>query len=135
VVDHRSDRPLYQQVADDLRAQIAAGLLEPGHSLPTADGLGRSYGVGVDAARDALSLLRDEGLVETRRGHPARVRGQVDLITVSAQRGSRVRGRMPTPAEVAEYDMPRGVPMLVVVDPAGRVGPAYPAHLYEVTVR
>ena len=62
------DRPAYLVVADELREQISSGRYAPGARLPTMEELRRAYGVSEIVIRHAVSLLRHEGLVETRRG-------------------------------------------------------------------
>lgn len=62
------ERPAYLLVADELRQQIQSGDYPPGARLPTMEELRRSYGVSEIVIRHAVSLLRQEGLVETRRG-------------------------------------------------------------------
>ena len=62
------ERPAYLVVADELRQQILSGRYAPGARLPTMEELRRAYGVSEIVIRHAGSLLRLEGLVETRRG-------------------------------------------------------------------
>ena len=68
------ERPAYLLVADELRQQIQSGHYPPGARLPTMEELRRSYGVSEIVIRHAVSLLRHEGLVETRRGGGTLVR-------------------------------------------------------------
>lgn len=60
--------PLYQRVAADLRDQIRTGRLKPGDQLPSAARLQEIYGVGSTAIRNAMLLLRTEGLIEGHQG-------------------------------------------------------------------
>lgn len=60
--------PLYQRVAADLRDQIRTGRLKPGDQLPSATQLQQIYGVGSTAIRNAMLLLRAEGLIEGHQG-------------------------------------------------------------------
>ena len=69
-------RPAYLVVADELRQQILAGRYAPGARLPTMEELRRAYGVSEIVIRHAVSLLRLEGLVETRRGGGTVVRAR-----------------------------------------------------------
>jgi GntR family transcriptional regulator len=62
------ERPAYAIVADELRQQINSGTYPPGSRLPTIEELRRAYGVSEIVIRHAVALLRQEGLVETRRG-------------------------------------------------------------------
>jgi GntR family transcriptional regulator len=58
----------YERIADALRRSIRAGDLKPGDRLPSEARLAQEHRRGVPAIRDALRLLRDEGLVEKRDG-------------------------------------------------------------------
>lgn len=64
----RNSRPLYRQVADELRAQIQQRSLAPGSQLPTEATLMERYGVSRNTVRLALGVLRTEGLVITGQG-------------------------------------------------------------------
>ncbi|GGO98626.1 GntR family transcriptional regulator [Wenjunlia tyrosinilytica] len=66
-------RPKYQRIADDLKAAIESGRYGPGDRLPGESALAEQYSVAVLTARQALKILRTEGLVETKRGAGARV--------------------------------------------------------------
>jgi GntR family transcriptional regulator len=58
----------YLDLADALRARIAAGDLGPGGALASEGELGRAYGTSRVTVRRALDVLRREGLVRSRRG-------------------------------------------------------------------
>ena len=64
---------VYTQIADDLRAQIASGVLRPGDDVPTEADLAERWHTSRGPIRNALAALRGEGLIETGRGRPARV--------------------------------------------------------------
>lgn len=64
-VDQLDPTPLYQQLANDLRARIRAGEWKPGELLPSESYLQQEYGLGRSTVRAALKLLRDEGIVVT----------------------------------------------------------------------
>ncbi|MFF5315574.1 MULTISPECIES: GntR family transcriptional regulator [Streptomyces] len=66
-------RPKYQRIADDLKAAIESGQYGPGDRLPGESALAEQYGVATLTARQALKILRTEGLVETKKGAGARV--------------------------------------------------------------
>ncbi|GCE01546.1 GntR family transcriptional regulator [Embleya hyalina] len=71
-----SSRHLYQQIADDIRAQIADGTLVAGDQLPTEAELQERYDTSRHTARTAIAHLVQEGLVISRRprGHFVRER-------------------------------------------------------------
>ena len=60
--------PLYRRIADDLRAQIETGQLEPGAQLPPEEKLGELFMASRNTIRDAIKFLISLGLVETRAG-------------------------------------------------------------------
>ena len=58
----------YQHIAADLRGSIRCGALAPGTTVPTVKELSTRYQVAVGTAHRALTLLRDQGLIEIQRG-------------------------------------------------------------------
>ena len=64
---------LYEQIADDLRRRILSGDLAVGDDVPSEGELAEQWRTSRGPIRNALAALRSEGLVETRRGRPARV--------------------------------------------------------------
>lgn len=59
---------MYQQVADELRARIARGEFRRGQVLPTEVELGAEYATSRLTIRRALAILREEQLLQSRRG-------------------------------------------------------------------
>ena len=57
-----------EQVSQRLMDAILLGVLAPGDRLPSEAELAKRFGVALVTARDGLGVLRNEGLVETRRG-------------------------------------------------------------------
>ncbi len=70
-VDPASDVPLFAQVAASVRADAAAGRLRAGDRLPAAREVAESLGVNVHTVLRAYQDLRDEGLIDLRRGRGA----------------------------------------------------------------
>lgn len=87
-LDDQTSRPLYQQVADELRGQIQRQELMPGGQLPTEAKLMDEYGVSRNTIRLALGVLRDEGLVVTGQGRGSFV---ADVPSGNVQRGTRAQ--------------------------------------------
>ncbi len=78
-----AQRPMYQQIAEDLRAQIESGILAPGAQLPTELELRDRYASSRNTIRDAIKRLTSQGLVETRPGQGTFVTQRVDpFVTV-----------------------------------------------------
>ena len=59
---------LHEQVAAAIRRAIAEGEAAPGERLPPAHDLATVLGVNANTVFRALRTLRDEGLLEFRRG-------------------------------------------------------------------
>ncbi|MFI6483855.1 GntR family transcriptional regulator [Nonomuraea sp. NPDC050663] len=66
--------PIYRRIADQLRARIAAGELRDGDKLPGENALMSEYGIARATARQALSVLINEGLAVPKRGSGVYVR-------------------------------------------------------------
>jgi GntR family transcriptional regulator len=82
-VDKGDPLALHEQVAAQIRRAIADGEAGPGDRLPLARDLAAVLGVNRNTVLRALHLLRDEGLLEFRRGRGITVTGtreQSDLL-------------------------------------------------------
>lgn len=84
-----ADGPAYRQVTDDLREQIRSGALPAGTRLQSLAELSGHYGVSRDVAREAIGILRAEGLIETRQGSGTFVREFARIPRVSPARLAR----------------------------------------------
>lgn len=123
----------YVELAEILRAQITDGTIRPGQRLPSETTLAQTYGVATKTARAALMLLRNEGLAQSVRGYGVVVREPVEPELVHADPGDAVSARNPTPAEREAYDVPEGVPLIVVEHPDG-LQDLYPADRYRIVI-
>src|SRR3984957_735513 len=74
-IDHSSPVPLHEQVAAAVRRAIAEGEARSGERLPPARDLAAVLGVNANTVFRALRTLREEGLVEFRRGRGVSVTG------------------------------------------------------------
>jgi len=74
-VDRDSSLDLYEQVAAEIRRAISDGEAKPGERLPPAKDLAAVLGVNTNTVFRALRQLRDEGLLEFRRGRGITVTG------------------------------------------------------------
>lgn len=74
-VDRGDGALLHDQVAADIRRAIAEGEALPGERLPPARDLAAVLGVNTNTVLRALRLLREEGLLEFRRGRGIHVVG------------------------------------------------------------
>jgi GntR family transcriptional regulator len=74
-VDRSGPVPLHDQVAAQIRRAIADGKAGPGDRLPLAKDLAAVLGVNKNTVLRALHILREEGLLEFRRGRGITVVG------------------------------------------------------------
>jgi GntR family transcriptional regulator len=74
-IDPQSPVPLHEQVAAAIRRAIAEGEAAAGERLPPARDLAAVLGVNANTVLRALRTLRDEGLVEFRRGRGVTITG------------------------------------------------------------
>ena len=74
-LDRRDPTDLYEQAAAEIRRAIAEGEAKPGERLPPAKDLAAVLDVNTNTVLRALRLLRDEGLLEFRRGRGITVAG------------------------------------------------------------
>jgi GntR family transcriptional regulator len=95
-IDFAGAEPLFRQLADQIRAAAARGELAPGERLPSARDLADSLDISLHTVLHAYQELRDEGLIELRRG-----RGAV-LTGAAAQDLSHLRQALTTAAGEAK---------------------------------
>ncbi len=74
-VDRDEPVELHEQVAAEIRRAIADGEANPGERLPPARDLAAVLDVNTNTVLRALRALRDEGLLEFRRGRGITVAG------------------------------------------------------------
>ncbi|MGV9368351.1 MULTISPECIES: GntR family transcriptional regulator [Micromonospora] len=114
MIDPSSDRAVFRQLADLLRDRITSGDLAPGASLPSELRLAQEHGLSRTSVRQAIALLRSEGLVIVKPPRGTFVRAVEPAETVTLLKGDTASARMPTPAERRELEIGEGVPVLVV---------------------
>jgi GntR family transcriptional regulator len=122
----------YARIAEELRGEISSRAIQPGGQLPSELELRSRYKASRNTILDAIKLLKDEGLVDTRPGQGwfARVRivpfvnsldwGDSAAIEQATADGRTPRVTPPTvslhvaPAEMAErLRVPAGTAMIV----------------------
>jgi GntR family transcriptional regulator len=84
-VDRGGALDLHEQVAAELRRSIAEGEAKPGERLPPAKDIAAVLGVNANTVLRALRDLRDEGLLEFRRGRGITVAGTPDRSALVAR--------------------------------------------------
>jgi GntR family transcriptional regulator len=85
-IDPTASEPLFAQLASQVRLAAARGELTAGDRLPAARDLAASLDLNVHTVLHAYQDLRDEGLIDLRRGRGAVVteRADMDLAALKA---------------------------------------------------
>ncbi len=89
VIDPRSREPLYEQLARQLRWQIAMGFLAGDEPLPSVRQLSGELGINPNTIQKAYRLMEAEGLIYARPG-----RGNFVTPAVSEQRRKQQEAQM-----------------------------------------
>jgi len=92
-------QPAYVQIADAMRTQIETRELRPGNRLPSERSLMDQFEVSRTTMRHALTILRSEGLIRSRRGRRG---GNCIAAAPSLVEINRTEGFMP---QLRERDM------------------------------
>ena len=71
LIDESDPRPIYRQVADEIRRLIAGGALGEGQALPSVRQVAVDLGVNLNTVAGAYRELQTEGLVTIRHGSGA----------------------------------------------------------------
>lgn len=71
LIDESDPRPIYRQVADEIRRLIAGGALAEGEPLPSVRQVAVDLGVNLNTIAGAYRELQAEGLVTIRHGSGA----------------------------------------------------------------
>lgn len=70
-IDETDRRPIYRQVADEIKALIARGSLSEGMALPPVRQVADDLGVNLNTIAAAYRELQKEGLLKVRHGSGA----------------------------------------------------------------
>jgi GntR family transcriptional regulator len=81
-IDRDDPLPLHDQVAAQIRRAIADGEALAGERLPPARDLAAVLGVNPNTVLRALRILRDEGLLDFKRGRGVTVAGTASRSAV-----------------------------------------------------
>src|SRR3954453_13825300 len=67
-IEADSPVPIFQQIADGIRAAVAAGVYRPGDLIPSVRAQAMSLVVNPNTVQRAYEQLEREGLIESRKG-------------------------------------------------------------------
>ncbi len=81
-IDLGSNRPLYTQIVDGIRAALVSGEVQPGDRLPAGRDLAEALDVNLDTVQRAYRKLSDDGIVVSRVGRGTRVSESLDVTAI-----------------------------------------------------
>src|SRR5215470_250837 len=114
-IDPSSDRAVYKQIADHLRAAIGRGRLREGEQLPSEAQLMSHYGVARMTARNALKLLQDEGLITAEHGRGVYVRPRPPVRRLASDRFAQRHRKEGKAAFIAEASQAAATPTVDMI--------------------
>ncbi len=79
-MDFKSNIPIYLQVVDDIKKQIANGILKPGDKLLSTRELANYYTINPNTSMRVYSELESEGITFTKRGLGTFVSEDANLV-------------------------------------------------------
>ena len=85
-IDRHNGVPAYRQLMDQIRFQVASGVLAPGSELPSTRGLAADLGLNPMTVSKAYGLLEKEGVAVRRPGRPLVVGGDAPAGGAGARR-------------------------------------------------
>jgi GntR family transcriptional regulator len=103
MVNPRSDRAMYRQIADEIRDSIRSGELAEGDMLPSEAKLVATHGTSQGTVRKAIALLRSEGWVVSESGKGVFVRRRPVVFRKGVDRFARANRT--GPAGQAAFDL------------------------------
>lgn len=93
--------PLYHQVAEVFRQRVAEGEWRPGETLPSLDALVAEFGVARVTVREAIKLLRNDGILMPQRG-----RGTIVTAGIETRKPLRVETAIAELLDLYRNDKP-----------------------------
>lgn len=103
-IDPSSDRAVFRQIADQLRALVQQGRLHEGDKLPSEALLMEHYGIARMTARNALQVLQAEGLTVAEHGRGVFVRTRPPVRRLASDRFARRHRKEGKAAFLAESE-------------------------------
>lgn len=89
-------QPRYRAIADELRHRIAAGAIPAGALIPSESALTAEFHVARGTIREAITVLRSEGLVVTEHGRGTYARPNLPIRRLGPE---RYLNRLPQPGD------------------------------------
>ncbi|WP_418790783.1 GntR family transcriptional regulator [Phosphitispora sp. TUW77] len=76
IISNRSQEPIYEQIAKQIKDAVVRGELSPGEALPSIRNLAKQLQISVITTKRAYEELEKDGFIETVGGKGSFVSGQ-----------------------------------------------------------
>lgn len=76
VVSNKASRPLYEQIATQIKSAIMSGELKAGEAIPSVRSLAKSLHISILTVQKAYATLQEDGFIETTAGKGCYVSAQ-----------------------------------------------------------
>lgn len=76
IVSNKASRPLYEQIATQIKAAVMNGELKAGEAIPSVRALAKSLHISILTVQKAYSTLQEDGFIETTAGKGCYVSAQ-----------------------------------------------------------
>jgi GntR family transcriptional regulator len=105
-LDHDIGVPVYRQIMDQIRFQIASGILKPEDVLPSTRSLSIELSINPMTISKAYSLLEKEGIIQRRPGRPLVVAERSKQETLYEKQRQLEDALMPAARMAHQFDYP-----------------------------
>ncbi len=68
VVSNKASRPLYEQIATQIKSAIMSGELKAGEAIPSVRALAKSLHISILTVQKAYTTLQEDGFIESTAG-------------------------------------------------------------------
>ena len=100
IIRNTDNQPIYEQICQQIKAQIIAGQLTPGEPLPSIRGLAKDLKISVITTKRAYDELEAQGFVHTVAGKGSFV-AEKDLALIREQRLRDIEDHLSAAAALA----------------------------------
>ncbi|WP_298033400.1 GntR family transcriptional regulator [uncultured Dysosmobacter sp.] len=100
IIRNTAGQPIYDQISQQIKAQIISGQLSPGEALPSIRALAKDLKISVITTKRAYDELEAQGFLYTVAGKGCFV-AEKDLNIIREQRLRELEGHLSAAAELA----------------------------------
>ena len=101
IIRNNADRPIYDQIASQIKERIISGALVPGEALPSIRALAKDLKISVITTKRAYDELEAGGFLYTVAGKGCFV-AEKDLSLIRAQQRRELEGHLSAAAALAK---------------------------------